>query len=413
MFLVVLGRTPKLSLAELEIIFGASNVTPLSDDLALVDAKTIDIDRLGGTIKAGKIIKEPITNYLANLPPGKITLGLSDYSRNATAKSSQTQALKFKSVLKRHGRSVRIVPNNATPALSSATSHHNQLGEKTNHIEIITFQKHVALSIGTQNITAYAKRDQARPARDVATGMLPPKLAQILINLAAGPAATGRLLDPFCGTGTVLQEALLMGYSVYGTDLSEKMIKYSKRNLDWLASSKRNHKISISKEAVEEGPARPLLPAEREGRCPVKTGAAPEVSSEEMIFCDYVLEQGDATNFKWKKPIDFIASETYLGQPFSALPSGVKMKEVQFATKNTLLAFLKNIHPQIKSGTPLALSVPAWRRPDKTFSHFDIVDEIDKLSYNVHKFKHATESELLYYREGQITARQIIVLKRV
>jgi len=35
-------------------------------------------------------------------------------------------------------------------------------------------------------------------------------------------------------------------------------------------------------EAVEEGPARPLLPADREGRSPVKTGASPEGSSEKL-----------------------------------------------------------------------------------------------------------------------------------
>ncbi|MCL1839649.1 valine--tRNA ligase [Candidatus Saccharibacteria bacterium] len=38
------------------------------------------------------------------------------------------------------------------------------------------------------------------------------------------------------------------------------------------------------KEAVEEGRAAPLLPAEREGRSPVKTGASPEVSSEKSPF---------------------------------------------------------------------------------------------------------------------------------
>ena len=43
------------------------------------------------------------------------------------------------------------------------------------------------------------------------------------------------LLDPFCGTGVVLQEALLMGYDVYGTDLEPRMIDYSGANLDWLS----------------------------------------------------------------------------------------------------------------------------------------------------------------------------------
>jgi len=371
MFLAILGRQPKISLAELESVCGAKNVTPLENNLAQINVKTLNLNRLGGTIKAGKIITEPLLDLLSTLPPGKITLGFSDYSKDAAAKSSSQKALQLKSILRRLGRSVRIVPNNSSAILSSATSHHNQLGEKINHIEVITFQEHTALSIGTQNITSYAKRDQARPARDTFVGMLPPKLAQILINLATGPKTSGRLLDPFCGTGTILQEALLMGYSVYGTDLSEKMIAFSKQNLTWLASRKQGLGNSC------------------------------------------FLETGNAIDFKWQKPIDFIASEAYLGQPFSAPPSDIKLKEVQFTTKNILLSFLKNLHPQIAPKTPIVLAIPAWRRPDNTFSHLNIIDDIDKLGYNVHQFQHATPSELLYFRENQVVARQIIVLRKM
>ena len=45
------------------------------------------------------------------------------------------------------------------------------------------------------------------------------------------------ILDPFCGTGTVLQEALLAGYDVVGTDLSQKMVDYTTENLSWLQST--------------------------------------------------------------------------------------------------------------------------------------------------------------------------------
>ena len=121
MFLAVLGRQPEISLAELESIYGAANVTPLTDELALIKTKTLDLNRLGGTIKAGEVLDKPLLEHLVNLPSGKITLGFSDYSPKATAKSSQMQALKLKSVLKRHGRSVRIVPNNTAAALSTAT----------------------------------------------------------------------------------------------------------------------------------------------------------------------------------------------------------------------------------------------------------------------------------------------------
>ena len=48
--------------------------------------------------------------------------------------------------------------------------------------------------------------------------MLPPKLAQIIVSLS-GTQPGQTVLDPFCGTGVVLQEALIMGAIVYGFDL--------------------------------------------------------------------------------------------------------------------------------------------------------------------------------------------------
>ena len=374
-FLMVLGREPKISLAELEAIFSSSKVKQIAPQLALVTAHSIPFNRIGGSIKAAQLINQPIQDYLSNLPAGKITLGISDYSEHPNPHKTWELALKYKNMLKRHNRNVRLVPNGKSPILASAASHHNQLGEKTNHIEIVKFGKYTGISIGTQNITAYAKRDQARPARDAFVGMLPPKLAQILVNLATTGAKTGTILDPFCGTGVVLQEAILMGYSAYGTDLSEKMIDYSRKNLDWITSR--------------------TLRLQKAG--------APKL----------YLEPGDATSHKWQlvEP-NFIASEIYLGHPLSAPPAEIKLKQLQQEAKILLTTFLKNISAQIPSGTTLALATPSWKRPDGSYSGVNILDEIDKLGYNAIKYRYASYDDLLYYREDQIVARQIIVLRK-
>ena len=373
-FLLVLGREPNLSLAELEAIFSSKCVKPLGKQLAIVNADHIPLNRLGGTIKAACIIDGSVQDYLFNLPIGKITLGISDYSPHANPRKTWELALKYKNLLKRHGRNVRLLPNNNSAVLSSATAHHNQLGEKLNHIELIKYGEYIASSIGAQNITSYAKRDQARPARDAFVGMLPPKLAQIIINLATTGAKTGVVLDPFCGTGVTLQEASLMNYSAYGTDLSEKMIQYSQKNLDWIAKqSSDTQKQSIS--ALR-------------------------------------LETGDATSHQWQNPIDFVASETYLGHPLSSIPPEVKFRELQSEAKNLLTAFLKNIGKQLKPGTQLALAIPAWKRHDGGYQGVNILDETDRLGYNVVKYRYAHSDNLLYYREGQIVARQIIVLRK-
>ena len=104
----------------------------------------------------------------------------------------------------------------------------------------------IARTKKVQDITDYTDRDRNRPKRDAYVGMLPPKLAQIIINLASGnnQIAGKRLLDPFCGTGVIPQEALLMGFDVYGTDIEQKMIDYSQINIEWL-KSRRNIKGNV------------------------------------------------------------------------------------------------------------------------------------------------------------------------
>lgn len=371
-YLVVLGRVAEMSLAELEALYGG--VRRLGEGLAIVKAeREVDIARLGGAMKVGRVLEEDPVKYLKELPEGKITLGVSDY--RAGRKDSRL-GLGLK---KKVGRSLRVVPSE-NGVVSGAAAHHNRLGERQNHVELAYFDGGVA-SMRSQDITAYAKRDQARPARDAKVGMLPPKLAQVLINLCGDLPEGSRVLDPFCGTGVVLQEAILMGYRAIGTDVSERMIEYSAKNLDWL--SDRNPGLF-----------------ERIGLSGDKAQPTTEL---------YV---GNATSVKWSYPktIDAVASEIYLGSPLSAPPSEIRLRQLKFETKEILRGFLRNLAGQVRSGTPVALAVPSWRRLDGPYSGLNILDEAEEMGYNVVSFKNL--DDLLYYREGQVVAREIIVLRK-
>ncbi len=57
---------------------------------------------------------------------------------------------------------------------------------------------------------------------------LKPREARCWINLSG---ARGDLLDPFCGTGTILVEAGLAGYNVYGSDSEDDMVSGSITNM--------------------------------------------------------------------------------------------------------------------------------------------------------------------------------------
>ncbi len=87
-------------------------------------------------------------------------------------------------------------------------------------------------------------RDRGRPYvfPEISTS---PKLSRIIINLARA-RKNDTILDPFCGTGTILMEALLMEINVIGMDIDEKQVKYSRANLRWLIPHlKRQMKIKI------------------------------------------------------------------------------------------------------------------------------------------------------------------------
>lgn len=377
-YIAILGRQPFISVAELESLF--CEVKLIGAELAefrLGEKSPIDtvrgcpdISRLGGTVKIAEEITVPLLEFCESLPRGrKIILGVSDYSKNTSPYRAQGEALKLKRFLVKQGHSVRVVPNRSA-VLSSATSFHYHLFTDTN-LELVKLGKRFYRVVGVQNIEAYSKRDQARPARDAKVGMLPPKLAQILINLCGNLPLGSRLLDPFCGTGVVLQEASLMGYRVQGSDLSERMVRYTERNLRWLTEAKDLNT------------------------------AAP-----------YTITQGDATSFQWTAPIDLVACETYLGQPMSTPPGDLKLKEQKQECTTIVLGFLKNLAPQIRRDTPAVLAIPAWLRPDGHYERLNLLDEIENLGYNVKSFKNLGQSELLYHRDNQVVAREIIVLRK-
>ena len=438
MYIALLGRQPEISLAELAAVFGTDNVNHISQQFAEVQTSQFDITTLGGTIKCAEVITElPASrtdkasllaasrfitqHYQAKWEhsPHKITLGLSAYNLAVGARDVQKTGLILKSSLKKSGTSLRLIPNDQ-PALSTATAHNNKLGGSLYKVELLLIKTTdrrliIAESRGVQNITAYTRRDRHRPKRDAFVGMLPPKLAQMMLNLAlgagslahqkgcsnslagsasslsdksmvlrtalpdafdleetAGSRATVTILDPFCGTGTVLQEALLASYDVVGTDLSQKMVDYTTENLSWLQSTFTT-------------PGRPV---------------------------GHVIDihQADATTHHWSNStrLTAVVCETYLGQPFSAPPAPQKLAAVVDNCNHIITGFLINIRPQLAPNTPLCIAVPAWYDASGQAAHLPLIKHLQKLGY--HQLNH---TPLIYRRPDQIVARELLVLKPI
>jgi SAM-dependent methyltransferase len=399
--LFILGRTAAIARAELESLLGAEHLERVDDYAVLADVPATDVPfaRLGGTIKLATVLAEiPGSNWhevqaalatqalaLAQTLPedSKVQLGLSTYGIRTAPRQLLAAGLTIKKGLRAHNYSVRLVPNQE-PALSSAQVLHNHLtGERG--LELLAVRHGtrtiIARSVAVQDINAYAARDQARPKRDARVGMLPPKLAQTIVNLAAtdtSPLHGAVVLDPFCGTGVVLQEAILMGFDVHGTDLDPRMVEYTDHNLKWL---QQNIQTPVTKVASPDGRY-------------------------------FSLEAGDATNHQWQPQPQIVACETYLGRPLSSWPSPETLRDIISNCDTIIEKFLRNLHPQLQPDTRLCLAIPAWIAPNGRIHHLPLLDHLGKMGYNRVSFEHARNDELVYYRPNQIVGRELLVITR-
>jgi len=84
------------------------------------------------------------------------------------------------------------------------------------------------------DVDGFEERDMSRPYQDP-TITLSPRIARALVNLC-GLRPKMTILDPFCGVGTILQEALLLGFNAIGVEISSAEVSRCRENLDWTRS---------------------------------------------------------------------------------------------------------------------------------------------------------------------------------
>lgn len=251
----ILGREPELSVAELEasaprwqaeVMSVQTEAAILRHPMPLPDRT---IDRLGGSMKQVSIDRHATVSFeqvlhdtctvdwlLATFPEGRVEFGASLYGGSSKERAMlQRHFLNLKKDVKARDRVARCVTSQE-PQLSAVTIHRNGLDKRGKEFVFIKTERDILLGTTTavQDYQAYGVRDFGRPAADPKSGMLPPKVAQMMLNIAQ-VKSDDVLLDPFCGSGTVLQESLLLGVrEVYGGDSEARAVKDSQENIRWL-----------------------------------------------------------------------------------------------------------------------------------------------------------------------------------
>ncbi len=263
-YIFILGQASDLAKQELISFLELENDTEslIQDGFIIASSKLGPeelIKNLGGTIKIAEFIGE-IKN-LYNIEPeqflewldlspqeNKLNFGLSLYhGQKRDLKFLQKIALGAKKILKQeHKQSARLVVGQNLDLSSVIVTKNKLLGREL----IFILAKNICFvgkTMAVQDFENYAFRDMERPGRDSRSGMLPPKVAQMMLNLS-GPKRNLTLLDPFCGSGTIIQEAALLGFEkIFGSDISLKAVNDSRENLDWLEKNydiKSNYEIS-------------------------------------------------------------------------------------------------------------------------------------------------------------------------
>lgn len=240
-YIFILGKHPELSVAELESRYPEHNVLSKGEDFVVMDLSVLidqnEFDQLGGCIKVGKLVKEVgkeelvsgISDVLFNhYHDVKLDYGLSLYG--CSENQLRTFLMKLKKKLRADGIKSRFINNDFKNI--SAAQYKSIRGKG---IELVILKQGnqfmIGEVVGVQDIDSYSKRDFDKPFRNMQMGMMPPKLAQILINLTG---VTGKIWDPFCGSGTLVMEGLLMGREMVGSDINSEHIGGAKQNVGWL-----------------------------------------------------------------------------------------------------------------------------------------------------------------------------------
>jgi len=251
-----LGRESRISAAEIAAYLNLDNTTlKIEGKLLRLDLPGVDpamINNLGGTVKLGtrlyedNVIKNKedlirlIIQYFEDEPERKKDFGMSIYYENNLDHSSEENLNELgksvKKILAQKGMSSRYIFDSETELSSVSVKKNNLIDKGVEFLILETNNKEYCLAktIAVQPFEKFSERDFDRPGRDDFSGMLPPKLAMMMINLAKADK-NKTLLDPFCGSGTVLSEALLLGFdNVIGTDLYDKAVTDTEKNVQWL-----------------------------------------------------------------------------------------------------------------------------------------------------------------------------------
>jgi len=372
-YFFVLGRNPELSLMEIFFYARMEENSVLSSsknkNSAVIEfSKPLQknaIDKLGGTISIGQVIaKGKLNEVLQQLDKRDIyfkTKNNFSYALLDFADESSTDKLSV--YLKKRFRSEKLKASEKSARREIIM----QDGKKVSSVysgslideQYFLFEHAKEFYFGTItekcDYDEIEKRDIKKPVRREELS-ISPRLAKIMINLSEIKAGQ-KLLDPFCGIGVVLQEALLQGIKVVGIDNDYQAISGAKQNLEWLKFS--NEKFNLIK------------------------GDSRKINSGQ---------------------VDVLVTEPDFGQTLKKIPSSEKARQMQDDFERLMISVLNNFKKKING--KIVFTAPLISIGKK------------RLPCNIENILNRTDLKLVEgfpipeFRESHIVGREIYVLEK-
>lgn len=374
-YIFLLGSTPALSLFELSQVV-TSQVTELLPGVAEASLESDEQAQelmaiLGGTIKIIRAVKtipvpkdyDPLHQQLLELleaESGKISFAISTLGMT----SNDTEDIdigQLKQDLQHVGKKARYLESTGM-GLSAAILLHQHITE----LYVVKTDQGLLLgkTVAVQDIDDWTNRDRVKPYADRKKGLLPPKIARIMVNSALGlytkqpnVQVEPVLYDPFCGSGTILMEGLMRNLTVVGSDLDTAAVAGAQANLAWL------------QEYYQTKPSFTVVP-------------------------------GDATRPGLLQSVQpqLLVTEPFLGKPN---PKPIELANIFKGLYKLYLGAFKNWTNSLAPGAVICIVLPVVEVGKQRFSLENLVDKLPALGYT-------TLSEPILYRRPQAVVQRHI-----
>lgn len=371
-FLILFGNTTLLSKLEFEATYPNFFLEKLDEHLFIFECESGEAQDmmaiLGGTVKLFEVVKEfkntiEDKEFIEEIVALLLNQSNEPYFNLTQIGKGQRNVSNsdIKDLIKENGKKARYFSSN--PSESALLSHKSKATELLSYNLIEDGKILLAQIKGVQDIDDWTNRDRNKPYADRKKGMLPPKVARMMVNSALGlwqQKNTGKPLvyDPFCGTGTVLLEAGMRNLNLYGSDIDQQAVFGTRDNLAWF---KEEYKIDV----------------------------------ESKVF---YMDASHINPEEFASKVDLIVTEPFLGKQ---TPRDNELANVFKGLEKMYLGSFKSFASILNEGAIVAIVFPKVQLEKRTYSLDSLIDKLKAKGYNL------LVDPVIYAREGARVARQI------